>query len=465
MDRFEVAMKDVTQRLDNLELNNAKRAVVLTGYHTEGNRDEVLSQLYEFLSTQLHLSNITIDDFFTMGIVSPKPVVMYFQNMEDKRVIMQMKSCLKDSPTGNNCFINDYLPASMQEKRRREKDIRTVNSKKQGENKVEIKKVKGQLSLQGNIYRKCVTTPLPSQLIQIEPQDITRILKIPTIRGQDVVKNGSIFSAYTACVSDHQEIRDLYIKLKLIQPDARHIVCAYYLPGEPEYNNCDYCDDEEHGAGRAVLELLKRQNLSNRTVFIARKYGGTKLGPERLTCYTEAAINAIQKAPHNTITDEQQEINADMEARLQVAYEQKHTDMFIGDQKRWSDVQQETAGSDLDASAEIKQLYQSQRSPPNYNRQSQGPMPQSRSHMRGQQSYSRYRASRQRGYLPRGRGQTYERGQHNNQRHHQFNQNSRGRAMYSHRGHLQPSESRYREFIKNALPQTFKFAKPDQVLT
>ena len=128
---------------------------------------------------------------------------------------------------------------------------------RRGSNHVEIAYFKGSMTVQGEVYRKRVNVPKPSDLINISAQDLSRILRLPDVKSEDIKLHDSIFTAYAVPVTTHQQIRDYYVKYKLIQPNARHIVCAYLLQGEPEYYNADYCDDEEHGAGRNLLELLK----------------------------------------------------------------------------------------------------------------------------------------------------------------------------------------------------------------
>ena len=42
-------------------------------------------------------------------------------------------------------------------------------------------------------------------------------------------------------------------------PGARHIVCAFWINGEESYYGQDFCDDEEHGAGRVLLDFLRNR--------------------------------------------------------------------------------------------------------------------------------------------------------------------------------------------------------------
>ena len=93
-------------------------------------------------------------------------------------------------------------------------------------------------------------------------------------------------------VKTFQEIRNIYMKLKLLYPESRHIACAYIIPGEIQFCS-DYQDDGEPGAGRALLQILKDNKLENQVVFVIRRYGGTRLGATRFSCYKQAALESL----------------------------------------------------------------------------------------------------------------------------------------------------------------------------
>ena len=278
LDRIQHQLVDVTQRVENLELNNAKKAVVLTGlYLMNKNKEDNIVQLQTFFDNMCGIQ-IVVDDYFTMGLIEPKPIVIYLQTMEDRRLLMKYKNLLKGIKNEDNkpYFVNEYLPAANQEKKRRERDIIQTNKEKENNDpdKVEIVYGKGGIIIQGEVYKKRVTVPLPSDLIDLQPDEIANLMRMPITKGQQVVKDKSLFTAYTTSVNDVKKVREYYKMLKLIQPTARHIVCVYNITREPVYYNSDYVDDEEHGAGRLVLEMMKRQEIDNQVVFIARKYGG-----------------------------------------------------------------------------------------------------------------------------------------------------------------------------------------------
>ena len=58
------------------------------------------------------------------------------------------------------------------------------------------------------------------------------------------------------------------------------------------------------------MELLKTSNLKNKAVFVARKYGGVKLGSERFQCYIQAATSALTRDSYNTVLKISQEVTS-----------------------------------------------------------------------------------------------------------------------------------------------------------
>jgi len=88
--------------------------------------------------------------------------------------------------------------------------------------------------------------------------------------------------------------KDLWSTIKKKHAKAKHLVYAYRVD-----NKSKSCDDHEPKgtAGRPLLELLYKREMNNVVIFIARYYGGVKLGASRLLrTYLQAGINALNSA-------------------------------------------------------------------------------------------------------------------------------------------------------------------------
>ena len=295
--RMQVEMDDVTTRIENLELNNAKRMVIISGLSISGSKFRMSQVLTGFFDLQLGIQ-VNIDDCFTVGSGERnKPVVVVFQSCEEKRLVMRCKHLLKTDTNTKNVFINDYLPPFSQEKRRHEKDIIQQASPDDPEESFDVQYTDEGLAIQGTIYKKIVRPPTPKQLVDVSVDELERILNMEVTRGLQVTHKNSKFVGYTTQIDSLTKIKELYKRMKLVQPGARHIVCAYILDQQnlEQFFTQDYQDDGEPGAGRALLDFLRVNDLKNRVIFVARKYGGVKMGVDRFECYLQAAKNAVQE--------------------------------------------------------------------------------------------------------------------------------------------------------------------------
>ena len=136
-------------------------------------------------------------------------------------------------------------------------------------------------------------------------------MQIKTTKGPSITEQDSVFVPYAIDVSDHVLIRQAYHKIRLLNAKARHVICAYFLPGEHEkYYNRDYVDDGEHGAGRQLLKRMEDSGISNKAVFVVRVCGKEKLGATRFAGYINAAQKLLEKHPYNTITKQRQILSA-----------------------------------------------------------------------------------------------------------------------------------------------------------
>ena len=253
-------------------------------------KNEGVSYIWDFLNRTIGV-DVCVDDYFLLGNTSPRPIVVVLQTIEDKRQILQNKKKLKGVKTMFNrpIFINEYLPPANLEKRKREQDIAGQYEDVQDA----VTYQKGGMCVNGTPYRKRVEPPTPKEMIDISTEQLDSIFKMKANKGKAIQQDNSIFIAYTAEVENHDQINNLYKKIKMIQPDARHVVCAYWIDHPEKCYAADYHDDGEPAAGRMILDILTSFGIQGKVVFVARRYGGIKMGAERFTCYVQAAKSAL----------------------------------------------------------------------------------------------------------------------------------------------------------------------------
>jgi uncharacterized YigZ family protein len=106
----------------------------------------------------------------------------------------------------------------------------------------------------------------------------------------------SVFLGFANPVTTEEEAISFVASIKKQYPDARHHVYAYVLR---EDNKSRYTDDGEPSgtAGMPVLDILRKQNLTDCVIVVVRYFGGTLLGTGGLVrAYTIAAKEAVENA-------------------------------------------------------------------------------------------------------------------------------------------------------------------------
>ena len=301
-------MKDMTRRLDILELANARKMAILTGMSFRQKKADKIADIADFFYKELEVYT-RIEDAYSLGSYESSPTVIVFQTMEDKNTVFNKKAGLKDigKTLGKTIYLNHYLPSKENEKRKRERRIASDLKASEEEKKPEISYKKG-LCIGNDVYKKKVTPPDPTDLLKYSVPELDVIMEKKTMKGNQLHEGDSVFIPYAIDTKDFQSIRDVYMKLRLIHTTARHIVCAYHLPGADSklHENSDSCDDEEYGAGPALLREMVKSNIFNKAFFIVRYCGQDKLSTNRLSSYIKAAKGLLLQKPYNSIIDRKQ---------------------------------------------------------------------------------------------------------------------------------------------------------------
>ena len=124
--------------------------------------------------------------------------------------------------------------------------------------------------------------------------------------GKPIVHESSTFKGYVVDMENIEDVGKAYEFVKFLNLNARHIVCAYRLPGPNIIELQDYVDDDEHEAGKMLLDYMMKAQINNRAIFVVRHYDGVHIGPKRFEYIMEAAKHAINEKPFNRVTGEYQ---------------------------------------------------------------------------------------------------------------------------------------------------------------
>ena len=257
-----------------------------------------------FFSDKLKLNHpVTIQVAHHISNGKNRPMRVVLQNPQQKGIIYKNVSNLKGvtNEKGKKYQIQDQLPPRASERTIRNKDLMWQNSRKKNTAKhLEMTIKNGQLAINNTPSKKLVHPPSPRDVLKATAEDKIRWAKTKTVTGNVILRGNCYFHGFSLCAGKIETIRDGYYKLREKFADARHIACAYRLPGRNFAVLQDYEDDDEHGAGRALLSMLVAADIFNRAVYVVRFYGGQHIGPAHFQAYVEAAQSAITHDPNNS---------------------------------------------------------------------------------------------------------------------------------------------------------------------
>ena len=294
MERQSMMIEHLQQRNENKDSSSLRNNLIIQGWETgkDDNDQDIKAIVTDFFSQTMKISrNIAIRSAMKLHSNQAANQVILV-NVKDKGAIFKNVKNIVDvkNSKDESYYINDQLTYERQEEQRRFRAIKKANKELNSEDRSTITFKKGQLFIDGRKYTKNITFPKESEVIN--PESAEKIEKLYVTRGEDIANGRCVFSAISQKVRNFDDIRCGYIKARREFPNSLHIVCAFNLPGS-HVSTKDFFDCGEPGAGRVLLELLTKNNITHREIFVAKLYGGEKLGPGRFDSYRKAAISAI----------------------------------------------------------------------------------------------------------------------------------------------------------------------------
>ena len=270
---------DMAKRLDNIEMSNARRSATLSGVEISTKKHIAIKQVCDFLHDEMEVF-VKVEDTYHIGGQGTL-VVIVFQTIDDKNRAFEQKHLLQHvrGKDGTKIYLNNYLPAAENEKKRRERQIKKENNIRKDTAKNEIEHTKHGLKVGSSVYKKIVQAPDPTDLLKYSVDELDELMKLPTTKGQQIKKLDNYLLAYAIDSNKIQQIRDTYFKIRLLHAKARHIVCVYNIPYSEKETHIyqDYCEDGEYGVGAPLLEKIVKSGVTSKAVFIVRHTGKGKI--------------------------------------------------------------------------------------------------------------------------------------------------------------------------------------------
>ena len=122
-----------------------------------------------------------------------------------------------------------------------------------------------------------------------------------TIQGEiinELVINKSSFITYLKNVTTVEDAKDYITKIKIMHPEATHHVTAYTIGKTGEYGHSSDDGEPSGTAGLPVLDVFRKNDITNFVCVVVRYFGGIKLGAGGLIrAYSKSASSALALTP------------------------------------------------------------------------------------------------------------------------------------------------------------------------
>ena len=310
---------EVERCVQNLEANYMKKAIVISGLIARRKKRQCIEDVEAFFYNQFGIE-IEIDDCFHMSPAEHSPIAVFMVTSADKRLVFQNMEIIKQlkNKDDKSYFINDYLPAAVNEKKRREREIYAENANVDVAQQKDMELKAGKHYINEEKYVKKITEPKVQEILEMTNEEVNEVMEMKIVKGEEVEYERNIFVSYSGPVNNHEQVRKMYLKMKLCHADAKHIVGVFRVPGNDVHHCEDFCDDGEHGVGKSVLHWMIQNNIKCRAIFIVRYQMGEKIGSVRFAKYVEAAESAIRADPFNQYTGDEQTVSFDYSQMMEV---------------------------------------------------------------------------------------------------------------------------------------------------
>lgn len=115
----------------------------------------------------------------------------------------------------------------------------------------------------------------------------------------EIENKKSKFLGFVIEVENVSQIKNILEQLRTAHKKATHI-CYAYIISSPNQEKCSDDNEPNGTAGKPILNVLQKRNLSNILICVVRFFGGVKLGAGTLTrMYSKCASEALNNFQKN----------------------------------------------------------------------------------------------------------------------------------------------------------------------
>ena len=300
----DILIKELQASIKQLREYNSKGIMTVNGIKQKKG-ENCVNLVKKFMSNVLQVKEtIYIKEAHRIGGKDSTAIQFTLDKEHQKGLIYAHVANIKGKKNSDGDFysIREFLIGAELEKNTKAREAIAENRDLSGLQKLDLKITKGKLHQNGAEYVSEIALP-EQKVILTWPEDKLKeyhtLYRQQIKTGIQIQSESSYFQGYVADIETLDEISNLYIAMRCMHMDARHIVMAYRLPGRDFIKYQDGEDDGEWGASRYILNALKYANIMHRVVFVTRRYDGAHIGKKRFEAYLLAARSALANHPEN----------------------------------------------------------------------------------------------------------------------------------------------------------------------
>ena len=315
---LEVLAKDVAVLKKQVLVNTAKRLVnelVIGGIRVEEAEDPV-DTTKRFLMNKLNLmfnsddlleatrSNNVTEKRINNRMVRIPPVMFIKVTDKLRKQILSNTwrlANLKDDIDGFGYYVKQSMPEEYRAVRaRHQTEFNKIKDENwdipEGEPRSDCWFVEDRFYVDGKIQKEQVLPPTPADMLFMSADTRQQLDGLDVKVSIPREEQRSRFTGYCAKVRSLHEIQLVYMKVKMLEQRADHIMMAYRLK-DADILKEGSVSNGEHFGDLELLKVLQFQERVNAAVFVARVYGGVHLGRLRFRIIKEVAEEALTQQP------------------------------------------------------------------------------------------------------------------------------------------------------------------------
>ena len=299
--KCEEELDAMQSKVEKIDVRTLKGSLTIHSI-LEKDKENVYEEVDKFFKQKLGIQQeVEVQSVFRFGKPGgTRPISIKLYSPDDLGLIYANVKKLADQVNENNqpYSIKEFSTEKQMEDKQRARDIKMENNRTPMLHKASVTMKQGKVFIDRKQYVKAVDPPKIKDVLLMTQEKKDELQQYKIAIGPHLDESDSRYYTYSAEVNDLQDVKNVYLRLKRLHLAATHVMCGYRIFGVEAHQLQDYCDDNEHGGGRTILNQLKKAGVLNYAVFVIRYYGGVHLGPRRFEIIRQLTDQCVAEFPN-----------------------------------------------------------------------------------------------------------------------------------------------------------------------